>query len=799
MMRTSGRTLKRGGVVAAALLFMSATPGGVATAAGPQKAAAPSGHVSATAAAPRTTPSGHLSGHSAADYTADSWTAFASAANATASTRQEGKDSKDASARARLHKATDGLVMVRGLKKLVADYSTRSASRYTTASWVPFAKALNTAADVTTDASATAAQVADAKTALVTTAGNLTAADEGTFQTITNDTFWNDTGGNPIYSQGGGVFKFGDTYYWYGVHYTGAELYRANPTRKYDGDVSFVSIPVYSSKDLVNWKFESRVATRSTGLTGGATLGQAGWVGRLGVSYNENTGKYVLLVQAYLPSMGGDGVLILQGDSPTDTFDYAHFQTQIVNSPTTSTGDQTVFTDDDGKDYLIFSNRQGRSRAFVSKLRESDSLRIEPGVQIGQNSSGREGNAMFKLDGTYYHAASDLHGWNTSVTHVLESTTGNIQGAYTGEYTLPGTEMDYSHVTQTGFFVTVKGTKQNTVIFAGDRWADFAWNGIGYNQWMPVTKSGTRPRFHSVSQWQFNVTTGEWRVGPANNYILNPGFQADRIIVPQVQGWTNLRESGPTSIVTNANGGANGSRFALQIGATQSYAGGVRQQITVPAGTYRLSLFARTTDSLSTAQVTVTDAGGTSRTLDIPTSTGWTRRELTGIPLSAGTATVTVRAASGNGHLFVDDLELVKTSGATPSGQRYEVESAPAVCQGSIDSNQAGFTGSGFCNGDAAVGAYAQFTVNAPAAGTATIGIRFANGASSATARPANLVVNGSTAGTVAFASTGAWTTWATTTLTVPLNAGTNTVRLDPTTTAGLPNIDHLDVNTSAG
>ncbi|MER7480237.1 family 43 glycosylhydrolase [Streptomyces sp. NPDC126510] len=531
---------------------------------------------------------------------------------------------------------------------------------YTADSWKPFAKALTVAAHVADDTSATTSDVAAAKTALMTAASDLKAADEGTFQTITNDTFWNDTSGNPIYSQGGGVFKFGDTYYWYGVHYTGAELYRANPTKKYDGDVSFVSIPVYSSKDLVNWKFENRVATRSTKINNGATLGQAGWVGRLGVSYNENTGKYVLATQAYVG--GGHGVLLLQGDSPTDTFDYGYFQTQITNSPTTGTGDQTVFTDDNGKDYLIFSNREGRGRAFVAKFRESDSLRVEPAVQIGQNSSGREGNAMFRLGGKYYHGASDLHGWNTSVTHVLESTTSNIQGAYTGEYTLAGTETDYSHVTQTGFFVTVKGTKQETVIFAGDRWADFAWNGIGYNQWMPVTKTGTRPQFHSVSQWQFNATTGEWRVGPANNYVLNPNFQADRIIVPQAQGWTNFRESGPSSIVTNSNGGANGSRFALQIGAGQSYAGGVRQKITMPAGTYKLSLFAKTSGSLSAAQVTVTDAVGSSRTLNIPASGGWTRRELAQIPLSAGTATVTIRAASSNGRLFVDGLGLVKTS-----------------------------------------------------------------------------------------------------------------------------------------
>ncbi|MFF7904991.1 family 43 glycosylhydrolase [Streptomyces sp. NPDC007914] len=674
-------------------------------------------------------------------------------------------------------------VVDRGLKHLVSDYRTRTPSKYTADSWKPFAKALTTAADVADNTSATTSEVADAKTALMTAAADLKAADEGTFQTITNNTFWNDTSGNPIYSQGGGVFKFGDTYYWYGVHYTGAELYRANPTRKYDGNVSFASIPVYSSKDLVNWKFENRVATRSTQIQNGATLGQAGWVGRLGVSYNENTGKYVLATQAYVG--GGHGVLLLQGDSPTDTFDYGYFQTQITNSPTTGTGDQTVFTDDDGKDYLIFSNREGRSRGFVAKFRESDSLRIEPAVQI-RSGAGREGNAMFKLDGKYYHAASDLHGWNTSVNYVNESTGSNVQGSYSSEYVLAGTEMDYSHVTQTGFFVTVKGTKQNTVIYAGDRWADFAWNGIGYNQWVPITKTGTRPQFHSVSQWQFNATTGEWRVGPANNYILNPDIQADRIIVSSVRGWRNLGGS-----VTNVNGGVNGSRFALQV----SNSGGVEQRTaSVPAGTYTLALHARG----SAGQVVITGANGSQRTLGIPSSSGWAKRELTGIELPGGAATVTVRA-SGSGGVIVDQLSLVKTSADTPPAPgRHEAETAPAQCRGTIDSNQAGYSGSGFCNGDGAVGAFAEFTVNSETARTATLGIRFANGATTG-ARPANLVVNGSTVGTLSFESTGAWTTWATKTATVSLNAGSNTIRLDPTTAAGLPNVDYLDVGAAAG
>ena len=135
-----------------------------------------------------------------------------------------------------------------------------------------------------------------------------------------------------------------------------------------------------------------------------------------------------------------------------------------------------------------------------------------------------------------------------------------------------------------------------------------------------------------------------------------------------------------------------------------------------------------------------------------------------------------------------------QSGGAPPSGQRYEAETAPAVCQGTIDANQAGYSGTGFCNGNAAVGAYAQFTVTASAAGPTTLGVRFANGASGGSPRPANLVVNGSTVATVPFETTGTWTAWTTKTLTVSLNTGSNTIRLDPTTAAGLPNLDYLDI-----
>jgi pectate disaccharide-lyase len=121
---------------------------------------------------------------------------------------------------------------------------------------------------------------------------------------------------------------------------------------------------------------------------------------------------------------------------------------------------------------------------------------------------------------------------------------------------------------------------------------------------------------------------------------------------------------------------------------------------------------------------------------------------------------------------------------------RHEAEASPSVCAGTIDSNHAGFSGSGFCNGTNSTSGHVQFTVNA-AAGTATVAVRFANGTT--TARSANLVVNGATVASVSFEGTGAWSTWVTKTFTVNTTAGSNTIRLNPTNSGGLANIDYID------
>ncbi|MGC5014194.1 GDSL-type esterase/lipase family protein [Streptosporangium sp. DT93] len=126
------------------------------------------------------------------------------------------------------------------------------------------------------------------------------------------------------------------------------------------------------------------------------------------------------------------------------------------------------------------------------------------------------------------------------------------------------------------------------------------------------------------------------------------------------------------------------------------------------------------------------------------------------------------------------------------------MESAPAVCDGVVASNHAGYSGSGFCDTTNAVGSAARFTVSTPAAGTATLTVRYANGTTAN--RPADVSVNGTTVRSgLGFEGTGAWTTWATRSVSVQLNAGTTTVRLAATTAGGLGNIDYVEVTTGGG
>jgi len=131
--------------------------------------------------------------------------------------------------------------------------------------------------------------------------------------------------------------------------------------------------------------------------------------------------------------------------------------------------------------------------------------------------------------------------------------------------------------------------------------------------------------------------------------------------------------------------------------------------------------------------------------------------------------------------------------GTPPTGNTFEAETGTLSAGGTFDSNHLGFTGTGFANTANAVGAYVEIPVTAATAGTKTLSFRYSDGTTAA--RPATISINGTARGTLNFPVTANWDTWATASISVPVTAGANTIRVTGTTTGGDANIDSVTIS----
>ena len=499
---------------------------------------------------------------------------------------------------------------------------------------------------------------------------------------ITNDRFWNTVDGEPIYSQGGGVFQFPDPqsgtpkYYWYGVHYQEAEIYRNDPSVTLERN-HFEGVTCYTSTDLVNWTFEKHVLTKeAVNFEENPT-----WLGRMGVAYIEALEQYALLIQH------GKNVMIALADSPLGDFKVHRHIDMTSRIGTPNTGDQTVFTDPDtGVSYLVYSYGQGRNKIYISEIGVRDGKVDLLEVHEIFRGASREGNCMFKYNGKYYMAASNIYGWDGSFAYYLVA--DDIYGPYkpTNEMqVMPGSEQDYAHVSQTGFFYTVRGSEQETVLFCGDRWAEFAGNGLGYNQWVPLSFDGETPYFNSLHSWKLNETTGTWSVAADNNYIKNPSFEADRRHIPsnnkpvqeQLLGWhTEILKGNSISTTEAASPVLNHfntqqdrqhviGEKSLHISDQVPFERRITQElsstpyVSLPNGKYRLSATVKNTTGFEELNLYAQSDTQTFKTSFNTSNPKWTTITIDEVAVVNGNVTVGIYVKGAAGaEAWVDDVRF---------------------------------------------------------------------------------------------------------------------------------------------
>jgi len=167
-------------------------------------------------------------------------------------------------------------------------------------------------------------------------------------------------------------------------------------------------------------------------------------------------------------------------------------------------------------------------------------------------------------------------------------------------------------------------------------------------------------------------------------------------------------------------------------------------------------------------------------TLAFPPTGSWTNWSTARVKATLPAGSSKIRAtAIGSSGPNIDSLSL-------PSYQaEYQTKSGVTV-----ETTNPGFTDMAYANYTSAAGAYLEFTILAPTAGTYPLEIRYSNG--SGVNRPLKIQVGGTVLNSsMAFPPTASWSTWTTRTIDANLAAGANKVRATAIGVDG-PNIDTL-------
>ncbi len=271
---------------------------------------------------------------------------------------------------------------------------------------------------------------------------------------------WLDTSGMPINAHGGGILYHEGTYYWYGEYKSGkTTLLPGQNWECYRTDVSGVSC--YSSKDLLNWKFEGLVLKGMPGNTHN-DLHPSNVLERPKVIYNSKTKKFVMWMHIdtadYSKACAGVAVC----DTPTGEFKYLGSQ----RPHKAMSRDQTIYKDEDGRAYQIFSS-EDNATLYISEL-TNDYLGHKETYTRNFENKFREAPAIFKTNNKYVLVTSGCSAWNPNEAEYA------IADSILGKWTVignpcTGKDADKTFYGQSTFILPVAG-KNKYYIAMFDKW-----------------------------------------------------------------------------------------------------------------------------------------------------------------------------------------------------------------------------------------------------------------------------------------------------------------------------------------
>ena len=340
---------------------------------------------------------------------------------------------------------------------------------------------------------------------------------------------WKDNNGVHINAHGGGVINYNGTYYWFGEH-------KSDTTSS-----AMVGVTCYSSKNLVDWT--NRGVALAVSNDENSDIAKGCILERPKVVYNKKTKKFVMWFHLELKNHGYSAARygVAVSDNAVGPYKYIHsgrvnpniYPTNIIGKDTVDINahyadlismkwwtpewydaikkglfvkrdlasgqmarDQTVFIDDNGKAYHIYSSEDNLTLQ-IAELTDDYTAHSGKYVRMAV-SEMNEAPAVFKRNGVYWMITSGCTGWAPNKARLF--TANNIMGPWTQ---LPnpcvGKNADLTFGGQSTYVLKVN----RKYIFMADIWRPKHPSDARY-VWLPIEFKDGKPIIEWRDSWSLS-------------------------------------------------------------------------------------------------------------------------------------------------------------------------------------------------------------------------------------------------------------------------------------------------------
>lgn len=314
--------------------------------------------------------------------------------------------------------------------------------------------------------------------------GMMTVQAQGTEETqawtcIENGRLWTTDSGTVVQAHAPGFIRQDGLWYMVGE----------DRSHSWNPDVN-----LYSSPDLIHWTFKKKIIRN--GVTD-SRLGRSRMIERAKLLYCEKTRKYVVWCHWESRNYGASEAACFQSDSID-----GHYELVWSGRPLgIKSRDCNVFVDHDGTAYFISTTNEnqdlGLFRLSDDYLSVVEHTCLFPGER-------REAPAIVRIGDRYFMFSSACTGWAPNQCKL--SYTSDLKRGWTP---LVNIGDDKAYRTQAAAILEVKGTRQTTYLYVGDRWMDPDLPNTKTIVF-PISFDGTACQFDYHERFCINFETGEW-------------------------------------------------------------------------------------------------------------------------------------------------------------------------------------------------------------------------------------------------------------------------------------------------